>query len=171
MPVIDNKTGETLEHHQLQRHPKHKNIWTESYSNEIDRLFQGIGKVKGTHGPTKQRVPGTDAFRVIQYEDIPKYRNKEIIYTKNVCKYRPQKEDPYHTRITIGGNRICYPGEVGTPTVSLEIVKLVINSVLSRRNARFACFVVKKIYLKTPMERPEYARTKVDDIPPEFMEE
>ena len=62
-----------------------------------------------------------------------------------VCKYRPQKEDPYRTIIVIGGNRICYPGDVGTPTGSLDIVKLVINRVLSRRNVSFACFDVKNL--------------------------
>ena len=71
MPVINEKTGETLDHLQLQRHPKYKNIWTESYYNKIGHLCQGIGKEKGTHGTTKQCVPGTDTFRVIQYKEIP----------------------------------------------------------------------------------------------------
>ena len=53
MPIIDNVTGETLEHRQLRRHPKYNNISTESYSNELGRLCQGISKGKGTHGPTK----------------------------------------------------------------------------------------------------------------------
>ena len=44
---------------------------------------------------------------------------------------RPQKEDPNQTQITIGGNRICYPGNMGTKTASLELVKLQINDVLS----------------------------------------
>ncbi len=35
-----------------------------------------------------------------------------------VCGIRPDKDDPNHARITIGGNRICYPGNVGTNTDS-----------------------------------------------------
>ena len=66
-----------------------------------------------------------------------------MTYTKVVCEVRPQKEYPNCTRITIGGNRIIYPGEVATPTASLELVKLVINSVLSRHGAKFVCFDVK----------------------------
>ena len=54
-----------------------------------------------------------------------------------VCEVKIHKEDPNCTRITVAGSQICYPGDVGTPTGSLDLVKLIINSVLSRRNARF----------------------------------
>ena len=54
-----------------------------------------------------------------------------------VCKVKPHKEDPNRMRITIAGSQIFYPGDVGTPTGSLDLVKLIINSVLLRRNVRF----------------------------------
>ena len=54
-----------------------------------------------------------------------------------VCEVLPQKGDPNPIRITIAGNHICYPGDIGTPTGPLDIFKLVINSILSRCNARF----------------------------------
>ena len=88
-----------------------------------------------------------------------------------MCEYREQKDDLNRTRITIGGNRICYPGDVGTPTASIDLVKLTINSVLSRRNAKFACFDIKNFYLMTPMDHPECVRIKVTDIPKEFVDE
>ena len=69
------------------------------------------------------------------------------------------------TRITIGGNRICYPGDTGTKTGSLELVKLVLNSVLSTRDGKFACFDLKNFYLGTPLDRPEYVRIKITNIP------
>ncbi len=43
----------------------------------------------------------------------------------------PDNEDPNHTWITIGGNRICYPGNVGTNTVLMKLLMLLLNSVLS----------------------------------------
>ena len=46
---------------------------------------------------------------------------------------------------------------------------MVFNSVLSRQNARFATFDIKKFYLDTPMENPEYVRVKLEDIPQEFI--
>ena len=86
-----------------------------------------------------------------------------------VCEVKPHKEDPNRTRIIIAGIQICYPGNVGVPTGSLDLVKLIINSVLSRRNARFVFFDLKNVYLQTPMERSEYLRIKLSDIPPEFI--
>ncbi len=48
-----------------------------------------------------------------------------------VCEVCPDKDDTNRKQITIGGNRICYPGDVGTNTASLELLKLLLNSVLS----------------------------------------
>ena len=88
-----------------------------------------------------------------------------------VCEVKPHREDPNQTRITVAGSQICYPVDVGTPTSSLDLIKLVINSFLSRRNARFVCFDLKQFYLQTPMERSEYVCIKLSDIPQELIEE
>ena len=68
-----------------------------------------------------------------------------------VCEVKPHKEDTNRTHITVAVIQICYPGDVGTPTCSLELVKLIINSVLSRQNSRFVCFDFKNFYLQTPI--------------------
>ena len=57
-----------------------------------------------------------------------------------VYEVRPQKEDPNCTRITVDVSCIYYPGNIGTPTGPLELVKLTIKSVLYRRNACLICF-------------------------------
>ena len=62
-------------------------------------------------------------------------------------------------------------GDVVTPTGSLDLVKLIINSVLLCRNVRFVSFDLKNFYLQTPMERSEYLRIKFSDIPQKFIEE
>ncbi len=90
---------------------------------------------------------------------------KKIIYTKVVCEAREGKDDENCTRITTVGNLICYPGDAGTNTASLELVKLMLNSVISRKGARFACIDIKNFYLKTPMEDPKYVHIKITDIP------
>ena len=74
-------------------------------------------------------------------------------------------------RIAIGGNRICYPGNCGTKTASLELVKLQLNSVLLRPGAKFACYYIENFYLGTPLDRPEYCRIKLQDIRTEFIDE
>ena len=167
--VFDPASGATLEYRQLRRDDKFRDIWETSYSNELGRLCQGIGK--GPKGPKQQRVEGTDTYRLIHFSDIPQDRRKEICFSRVVCEVRPQKEDPNRTQITIAGNRIIFPGEVATPTASLELIKILINSVLSRPSAKFCCFDVKNFYLGTPMERHEYVKIKLTDIPQEFIDE
>ena len=120
---------------------------------------------------TKQWVSGTNTFFVIDYNHIPSNKRKEICHAMVVCEVRPDKDDPDCTRITIGGNRICYPGDVGTNPASLELVKLLLNSVLSRKDARFSTIDLKNFYLDTPMLDPEYVRIKIFDIPKEFIKE
>jgi hypothetical protein len=88
-----------------------------------------------------------------------------------VCEVRPEKDDPDRTRITIGGSRICFPGDVGTNTASLKLFKVLLNSVLSCKGARFSTIDLKNFYLDTPMPDPEYVRIKITDIPAELIEE
>ena len=135
MPVLDETSGQSLQYRQLLQHLKFAHIWNNSYANELGCLCQGIGK--GSKIPKNQRVEGTNTFRIIKFEDIPQDRGKEIFHSMVVCEVKPHKEDPNPTRITTTSSQICYPGDVGTPTGSLNLVKLIINSVLLRRNARF----------------------------------
>ena len=46
-----------------------------------------------------------------------------------------------------------------------------INSVLSRAGAKYVCFDIEKIYLSTPLGRPEYVKTQLSKIPQEFIAE
>jgi hypothetical protein len=168
LSVLDPTTGDFLEHPQLCRDPRYKTTWDTSYANKLGRLCQGIGS-----GPTpnSQRVAGTNTFCLINYKDIPLHKRKEICHTMVLCEVRPEKDDPDRTRITIGGNRICYPGNVGTNMASLELVKLLLNSVLSRKGAHFSTIDIKNFYLDTPMPDPEYVRIKISDIPDKFFTE
>ena len=91
---------------------------------------------KGRSGKGK-RIEGTNTFFAIKFEDIPKDRLNEICYTSVVCEVRPLKKDPNRTRIKICGTNVCYPGDVGTNTASLELSKLMINNVLSIKGAKY----------------------------------
>jgi hypothetical protein len=86
-----------------------------------------------------------------------------------ICEVHPDKDDPNCTRITIGGNRICYPGNVGTNTVLLELLKLLLNSVLSQKGARFSSIDLKNFYFDTPMPESEHISIKILDIPNELI--
>ena len=163
---MDQETGKLLEHRQLRKHPRYKKVWGRSYSNELGCLCQGISTGDKAGG---KRVAGTNTFHIIAYANIPYHKRKEIIYTKVVCEVREGKDDENCTRITIGSNLICYLGKAGTNTSSLELIKLMLNCVIFRKGARFACIDIKKFYLDTPMEDPEYVHIKITDIPEEFI--
>ena len=82
-------------------------------------------------------------FRVIRFKDIPRDQCKGITFTKVVCKFRPQKEDPNRTRITIMGNRVVYAGDAGTKNASLDLCKLMMNSVVSQKGAKFITYDIR----------------------------
>jgi hypothetical protein len=163
--ILDHDTGQSLEYRQLIKHPKYQEIWSSSYAKELGRLFQGF---KGSNS-TAPPVNGTNTFHVIDFEDIPTDHLTEVCYSNVVCKVRLEKTDPNRTRITIAGNRICYPGDVGIKTAPLDLVKLMINSVLSHADTKFCMFDIANFYHRTPLEHPEFVRICLDDIPQEFI--
>ena len=76
LPVLDKESGKHSENKQLQQHPTLKDMWDTSYSNELCRLCQGIGKE--TVPPKKHRNKGTGTFKVIRFNDITFDKRKNI---------------------------------------------------------------------------------------------
>ena len=116
-------------------------------------------------------MEGACAFHPIRYKNIPLDRRKDIAFSKVVGTFRPDKANPNLTRITIAGQNIKYPGDVGTKTASLDLVKLLLISVLSRQGAKFVTFDIRNYYLHTPLDRPKYVCIKLSDIPLDFVDE
>ena len=58
-----------------------------------------------------------------------------------------------------------YPGNAGTPTTDLLIVKLLLNSIISTAGAKFMTMDIKDFYLNTPMARYEYMRLCITNMP------
>ncbi len=166
--VLNPSTGKFLKHPQLRCDPRFKATWDMSYTNELGQLCQGIGLGSSSN---KKRVAGTNTFFLIDYHNILVHKRKEICHTMVVFEVQLEKDDTYHIHITIGGNRICFLGDVGINTGSLKLVKLLLNSVLSYPGAHFSSIDPKNFYLDTSMPDPEYVRIKIADIPAEFIEE
>ena len=116
-------------------------------------------------------MEGTDTFYVIKFEDISKDRLNKIFYNSVVCEVRPGKKYPNCTQITICGTNVFYLGGLGTSTASLELFKLMINSIISQVGAKYVCFNKEMFYLSTPLGRPEYVKIQVSKIPQEFINE
>ncbi len=88
---------------------------------------------------------------------------------KEMCEIQEGNDNKNHTRITVGGNLIFYPGDAETNTVSLELIKLMLNSIILHKGAQFATIDIKKFYLDTPMVDPKYVCIKITYIPKEFI--
>ncbi len=87
------------------------------------------------------------------------------MYSKFVPVVQPQKAEKNRTRLTVGGNCINYPGEVGTPTVDMVLVKAMLNSVVSTPGAKFMSIDINNFYLNTPLPQFEYLKLKLTNIP------
>ena len=110
---MNKDTGELMEYCHLVGNLKYRETWQKSYGTEVGRLAQGMPR----------RVKGTDTIFFIKKKDVPAHRWRDITYGRIVVSFRPAKDDPNRTRLTMGGDRIIYPGDCGTPTVDLLTVK------------------------------------------------
>ena len=153
--VLNEETGELMEYRHLIANPKYRERWGKAYGKEIGRLAQGI----------PGEVDGTDTIVFIARGEVPEDRWRDVTYGRICANYRPEKDDPYRIRLTVGGNLINYQGDCGTPTADMLSVKLLLNSVVSTKDAKFMTIDIKNFYLNTPMEQPEYMRLKIADMP------
>jgi len=159
--AVNVDTGELAEYQTLLKSSDGP-LWERSCTEEIARLAQGFppGGIPATEG--------TDTIRFIKVGDIPEGR--KATYLRICLTDRPQKEQTRRLRFTVGGDRVDYPGEVSTKTASLATAKMLFNSVVSTPGAKFMTMDIKDFYLCTPMDRYEYMRIRVDDIPKDIFE-
>ena len=107
-------------------------------------------------------VEGTNTFFFMSHDkirDIPS--EKTVTYARIVVDYRPQKADTNCAHLTVGGNLLNVPGDISTTIANLTTSKILWNSVLSTKYARFECINNKNMYLQIPMMDCKYMR-----IPP-----
>ena len=69
-------------------------------------------------------------------------------------------------RITVGGDKVDYPGEVTTKTSDMVTSKPLFNSVISTEGARFMTADIKDFFLNNILPRKEYAKIPMAIIPP-----
>jgi hypothetical protein len=155
--VIHPVTGKAMEYAALMKDPHFQPLWTQGFGNECGRLFQGI-----------RDSPGTDTCFFIKLTNIPKYR--KITYGKIVCDYKPHKKEKERVRLTVGGDRLDYSGDVATSTADITNFKILINSALSTKDAAMMMMDIKNYYLGTPMPRFEYMKMLLSRFPEEIIE-
>ena len=109
----------------LLNHPNKKicELWTTSSENEFARLFDGYNGVEGIN-----------VMEWIAWDAVPKH--KTVTYARYVVAYRPEKAEQYRTRITVGGDKLDYNGDVSTRVSTMETFKMLLNSTVSTPGAK-----------------------------------
>jgi hypothetical protein len=128
--VIHPVTGKEMEYMALMKDPRLQPLWKRGFGNECGRLFQGI-----------RDIPGTDTCFFIKLTNIPK--DRKITYGKIVCNYKPHKKEKERVRLTVGGDRLDYSGDVTTSTADITTFKILINSTLSTEDAAMMMMDIK----------------------------
>ena len=60
---------------------------------------------------------------------------RKATYSNGVCDYRPLKDGPYCVQLTVGDNRLIYPGDPSAPAASLLESKIIFNSTITTPGA------------------------------------
>ncbi len=142
MAVMDADTGKLLNYCQLMQSTKYQDARSLSSANKFGRLANGVeGRIKNP----------TNTIQFIHQHEVPKDQMKYITFCQFVCTVRPKKAEPNRTRFTVGGDRIYYPGKAATPTAEMLITKMLFNSIISTRGARFMTMDISNFYLMTPL--------------------
>ena len=155
--VLEPSTGNILEYRHLIRGPD-KSVWKTALANDLGRLAQGVGT----------RMPkGTNTIVFVAKTAVP--TDRTVSYCRLVASLRPNKAETHRVRVMAGGNLLECPDITSTDTASLTTTKCLLNSVLSTPNARFATADIKDFYYGTPLQRFEYVRMQLTDIPDEIV--
>ena len=155
--AVNPDTGELAEYKALLQSSAREE-WSTGFCNEVGRLFQGYKDIKGT-----------DTCKFIHKKEIPQGRT--ATYIRVVVADRPRKVEKCRVRLTVGGDRVDYPGEVSTKTSDLITAKLLFNSVISTPGSKFMSLDIKDFYLNNELPRKEYARIHLSLIPQDIIEQ
>ena len=158
-PVTHADTGRSMEYRDLLADPTTRDVWLHSAANEFGRLAQGL--------PDK-RVEATNTIFFIPVTKVP--CTKHPTYARFVRSFRPQKPEPYCTRLTVGGNLIDYPGNLSMKAADMTTFKILVNSTLSTPGAKWLGLDVKNYYLGTPMDNYKYMFIPINQIPQEIID-
>lgn len=107
----------------------------------------------------------TETMHAIMPHDQPAERKQDTTYYNPQCKEKIKDGvKTYRVRGTAGGDRINYPGDVSARTAEMDVVKILLQSTVSD-HANWMTADIKDFYLMTPLERPEYIRIPLRQLP------
>jgi hypothetical protein len=104
--VIHPVTGKEMQYKDLMKDALLGPLFEIGLSNELGRICQGMRDIAGTN----------TAF-FIELNSIPK--DRKITYGKLVCDFKPNKTEKHRVRLTVGGDRLDYSGDIATSTADI----------------------------------------------------
>jgi hypothetical protein len=90
---------------------------------------------------------------------------RKITYGKIVCDYTPHKKEKERVRLTVGGDRLDYLGDVTTSTADITTFNILIISTLSTKDAAMMMRDIKNYYIGTLLPRFEYMKMLISRFP------
>ena len=78
---------------------------------------------------------------------------RKVTYAKMVATIQPTKAEVKRVRVTVGGDRLDFPGATTTHCASLTTTKCLLNSTISTPNAQFMTLDIKDFYYGIAMAR------------------
>jgi hypothetical protein len=111
---------------------RYKIKWMRSTANAIHMIYK------------------TNTIRFIRKSSMPPGR--KATYGSFVVDIKEHKEERESARLTVAGDHIEYPGDKSTRTAGLTTAKILINSVISTKGARFLVVDIKTS-ISTPPSR------------------
>jgi hypothetical protein len=112
-----------------------ENLWGPAMSNEFDQLAQGKECI----------TVATNTIFFLSHDKIRRIpTDRTVTYACIVIDHRPQKDDPNHDHITIGGNLIDYPYKLMIQMADMVSSKIMWNSIISMPNAKCGGADIKK---------------------------
>ena len=151
--IFDKITGKKLTLRQLLQNPETTQIWSRSSSNEFGRLMDG--NIYGTEG--------TNTMAMVPPTDVPK--DKKVTYAYVVCDYQPLKKMPYRCWLVVEGDKLPYASDSTAPVANLRESKILFNSTISQKTAKFMTIDISNFFLSSRMTNPEFMKIHCNDIP------
>jgi hypothetical protein len=101
-------------------------------------------------------------------KNIP--HDRKITYGKIVCDYKPHKKEKKRVRLTVGGDKLDYSGNVATSMADITTFKVLINSTLFTKDAATIMMDIKNYYIGTPLPHFEYMKMLLSRFPEEIVQ-
>ena len=102
---------------------KNPTRWLAALSNEWGCLSNG----------NDTGVKSTNTLEYIFHHEVP--TDKKVTYASYVCDHRPLKDKKWQIRLIVGGNKLHYNHDVGSPTTDIVETKIIFNSTISDAHA------------------------------------